>query len=307
MERGVRLPYPALFVLVHKLKVKQKIYQILTNRKFRTGPLPDEDTKKSIIQVINSKVSKNLPIGLLQFWGGCKNPNLPYSSAGLCEELTLDNLKRIDTEVKKIYKPGLKIYISLGDKRVEEVNLIPEQKTEKYVNSLFGIAKKEKYGRLFTVVPVSTLYQKSKNFRQKLDEVERRIKKDLDEVENIEKLIKNARKNIFTDDLTSEREIRKRVFNSAKNYIIYRVAEEEAQIFIEFKDCIRSSFIRYKRFYQKYIKDIDQTKPNLNCYLNFFTSKKGNITQPWQAIAEKNKKEIIFLSQERIKNIKPRL
>jgi len=285
-------------------KLEQKIYQILTNRKFRAGQLPIKDTEEIIIRVIGSKISKKSPIELLQFWGGCKNPNLPSSSAELCEESTLDNLKRLSAEVKKIYKPGLKIYISPGDKRVEEVNLIPKKKTEGYVNSLSRIAKKGKYSHLFTVVPVSTLYQKSKRFRQKLDEVEKRIKKDLDRDHNLERLTINARKNIFTDDLTNESEIKTRALNSAKNYIIYRVAEEEAQIFIEFENCIRSSFIRYKSFYQKYIKNINQTKPHLNCYLNFFTSKKGNITQPWQAIAKRNKKEIIFLSQERIKNIK---
>lgn len=285
------------------LKIKQKIYQILTNRKFRTGPLPDKDTEEIIIKVISSKISEKSPIGLLQFWGGCKNPNLPYSSAGLCEESTLDNLKRLDTEIKTIYKPGLKIYISPGDKRVEEVNLIPEQKTKRYINSLSKITKKEKYCHLFTIVPVSTLYQKSKNFRRKLDEVEKRIKKDLDKDDNLERLTINARRNIFTDDLTNENEIEIRALNSAKNYIVYRVAEEEAQIFIEFKDCLRSSFIRYKPFYQKYIKNVDQIKPYLNSYLNFFTGKKGNVTQPWQAIAKRNKKEIIFLSQKKLKNI----
>ncbi len=279
----------------------QKIYQILTNRRFRAGPLPAENSKKLIIQKISSRTFKNLPIKIFQFWGGCKNPNLPCDLAELCEESTLNNLKKLNIEVKKIYEPGLKIYISPGDKRVEEVNLMPKQKTKKYVNSLIKAAKKEKYNQLFTIVPISTLYQNSKNFREKLNEIDKRIREDIDKNNNFEKLIINARKNIFIKDLVDEEEIKIRCFNSAKNYIIYRVAEEEAQIFGEFDDCIRSFFIRYKSFYQKYIKDINQTRPHLNCFLSFFTGRKGNITQPWQAIGKKDDKEVVFLSQERLK------
>jgi len=275
----------------------ERIYKILTNKKFRTGMLPTENTKNLILKKIENKVSNNLPIKIFQFWGGCKNSNLPIDFAELCEKATLDNLSILNDEVVKIYKPGLKIFISPGDKRVQEVNKIPKEKTENYVNTLNEIAKT--YGDLFSVVPITNLYEKYHiDFNRCLIEVKERIEKDIYHQSDFEKLTHNARKNIYGKDLKSENEVLQRSKNSARDYIIYRVAEEEAEIFRDFDDCIRSFFIKYIPFYKKYIRDITTTKPRLDCSLTFYTGNKGNITQPWQALGKKDGEKILFLSQK---------
>ena len=281
-------------------ELAEKIYKILTNKKFRTGVLPAEYTKKLILEKIENQLSKNLPIKLFQFWGGCKNPNLPVDCAELCEEATLDNLKRLNDEVVEIYKPGLKIFISPGDKRVQNVNKIPQKKTKNYVKTLTEIT--DKYENLFSIVPISDLYEKySIDFNKCLAEAKEKIEKDIYYQPDFEKLTLNARKNVFGKDLKSEDEILERSRDAAKDYIIYRVAEEEAEIFRDFNDCIRSFFIKYIPFYKRYIKDINKTKPRLDCSLVFFTGKKGNITQPWQAVGKKDGDEVLFLSQNRLK------
>ncbi|MDD5696718.1 MAG: radical SAM protein [Candidatus Pacebacteria bacterium] len=280
-----------------------EIYKVLTNKKFRAGSLPSEDTKKLILEKVESKVSKNLPIKLFQFWGGCKNPNLPMDHAELCEGATLDNLKRLNDEVVQIYKPGLKIYISPGDGRVQNVNRIPREKTEKYVKTLTEIANR--YNGLFSVVPISVLYERySTDFLTYLIKAKQEITDDIYSQPEFEKLVSNARKNIFREDLKSESKIMERSREAAKDYIVYRVAEEEAEIFREFDDCIRSFFIKYTPFYKRYIKDVSKTKPRLDCLLVFYTGKKGNITQPWQATGRENNGELLFLSQERITRIR---
>lgn len=277
----------------------EKIYKVLTNKKFRAGPLPTEDVKNLVLDKIENKVSKNLPIKLLQFWGGSKNPNLPIDSAELCEQATLDNLKKLNHEITEIYKPGLKIFILPGDKRVQDVNGIPKKRTEKYIKTLTKITKK--YNGLFSVIPTSILYKKySTNFDKHLVEVKKRIEKDVYTQPDFEKLVSNARKNIFTEDLKSKDKILERSKEAAKNYIIYRIAEEEAQIFRDYDDCIRAFFIRYISFYISFIKDINKTKPRLDCSIIFVTGKKGNIMQPWQAIGKKQGDEILFLSQNRL-------
>jgi len=277
-----------------------KIYKILTNKKFRAGALPPEDIKKLVLEKIGRKIFENLPIKLFQFWGGCKNPNLPTDRAELCEEATLENLQRISDEITKICSPGLKIYISPGDGRVQNVNKIPKEKTEKYVQTLTEIANK--YRELISVIPISTLYKKySVDFEKNLLEARKNIEKDISNQPDFEKLIFNARKNVFGSDLESENKILERSHDAAKNYIIYRVAEEEAKIFRDFDDCIRSFFIKYIPFYKRYIKDINETKPSLDCSLVFYTGKKGNITQPWQAIGKRKEDEVLFLGQNRLK------
>lgn len=277
----------------------EKIYKILTNKKFRTGALPTENIKKLILEKIENSVSKNLPIKLFQFWGGCKNFNLFTDFAELCEEATLDNLSRINDEVIKIYKPGLKFFISPGDKRVQEVNKIPKEKTENYVRTLSKIT--EKYNGLFTIISIANLYEKYHiDLNRCLMEVKERIGKDICNQPDFEKLSLNAGKNIYKNDLKSEDEILQRSRDSAKDYIIYRVAEEEALIFRDFDDCIRSFYIKYIPFYKKYIEDITKTKPRLDCSLTFYTGNKGNITQPWQALGKKDGEKVLFLSQNRL-------
>ncbi len=282
-------------------ELSEKIYKVLTNKKFRTGALPSENTKKLILEKIESKISKNLPVKLLQFWGGCKNPNLPTDYAELCEEATLDNLKRLNDEAIKIYKPGLKIYISPGDGRVQNVNKIPKEKTEKYIKTLTKIANR--YNELFSVIPISVLYEKySTDFLTYLTKIKQEIINDIYSQPDFEKLVLNARKNVFGEDLKSESKVMERSRRAAEDYIIYRVAEEKTEIFREFDDCIRSFFIKYTPFYIKYIKDISKTKPRLDCLLVFYTGKKGNITQPWQAVGKNNGGKLSFLSQERLRN-----
>jgi MoaA/NifB/PqqE/SkfB family radical SAM enzyme len=282
-------------------ELSQKIYKVLTNKKFRAGSLPSEDTQKLILGKIENKVSKNLSIKLFQFWGGCKNQNLPIDYAELCEKATLDNLKRLNDEIVKIYKPGLRINISPGDGRVQNVNKIPKEKTEKYVKTLAEIANR--YDGLFSVVPISVLYEKySANLTACLLERGQEITNDVCSQPDFEKLVSNARKNIFREDLKLESQIAERSKEAAKDYIIYRVAEEEAEIFRDFDDCIRSFFIKYTPFYKRYIKDISKTKPRLDCLLVFYTGRKGNITQPWQAVGQENSGEVLFLSQGRLKS-----
>ena len=86
---------------------------------------------------------------------------------------------------------------------------------------------------------------------------------------------------------------------SAKDYVIFRAVEEEILTFKKFNDCVESFFIRYIPFYKQYIEDTNNTKPNIDCSLFFFTGYKGNITQPWQAIGKIENEKVIFYSQER--------
>lgn len=281
------------------------IFCILTNKRFRAGPLPPEKVKEKILLKINEKVRNDLPIKLFQFWGSCKNPNLLENDVDICEEATLNNLFCLAEEVKKVYSPGLKICISPGDGRVEGVNNIPHEKTALYVKGLERIASQEKYKNLFTIVTVSSLYNKYHiEFNNKINGVRKRISEDIEKQPGFEKLVANAGKNIFiTTENQDNKDIKKQSIKSAKEYVIYRVAEEEVQIFRDFDDCIRSFFIKYIPFYKQFIADINLTKPDLECSLVLYTGGKGNVSQPWQSVGIIENNKVKFLGQTKIMSL----
>lgn len=282
--------------------VSEDVYRVLTNKQFRSVALPTDAVKIRIMGKISLHVGKKEPIQIFQFWGGCKNVNLGEDSVDLTEQATLNNLFRLNEEVKNVYEPGLKIFISPGDARVENVNYIEHKKTVLYVESLRKLAENNRYCGLFKVIPVSMLYEQYfEDFQSKLKEVRGRISSQLPKEEGFEKLVANARKNIDKKLSKNENEIQNKCILAAKEYVIHRVAEEEARIFRDYSECIRGFFIKYIPFYKKYLINIEQTTPNLDCSLVFFTGSKGNVTQPWQSIGKEEDGKIKFLSQGRLK------
>ncbi len=281
--------------------LSEKIYDILNQRTFRNGPLPDKKRKDLVLANITEKVEKNLPVQFLQFWGGSKNINLPIECADLCEEATLKQLSKINEAVKKVYSPGLHFHIIPGDRRVQLANNIPKERTEIYVNSLTAMT--EKFGDLFKVTPVSVLYDKKGSL---FEENYKRAQKDFGDkiakTSNISKLQKGAKNNVNTKNNMLE-EIPQTDFQAALNYSLVRASEEKTQIFEEFKDYIRAYFVKVIPFYEQislYFDDIPETQPLLDRALFFYTGRKGNITQPWQAIGKQEGDEVLFLSQKKL-------
>jgi hypothetical protein len=276
-----------------------RVYKALTDRKFRSGPLPNESSKVLIFDSIQNSIAQGLPIPILQFWGGSKNANLSTTQAELCEQETLNFLSAINTAVISEYNPGLHINIVPGDARVQRINHIPPEKTAKYVETLDSMATQ--YNGLFEVVPVSLLYHKyAPEFESTLMDVQERVIPSIDVTsDEFIGLVKNAKSNIFTADLSLDSEKEVRAIEAARDYIIYRVAEEEAGIFRDFSTAIRSFFIRYVSHYKQHISDITKTTPRLDNLLTYHTGKHGNITQPWQAEGCSDGEKIIFISQRR--------
>jgi hypothetical protein len=284
--------------------ISENIYTILTQKNFRNGPLPSGKRKDLVLDNIKDKVSKNLPIKFLQFWGGSKNINLPVEETDLCEEATLTQLAKMNKEVKKVYEPGLFFHIIPGDERVQIANKIPKDRTDKYVKSLTKIAAT--YSGLFEVTPVSILYSK-KNFYEYFDLTKNSLNGKIILTSNFEKLVKGARNNVLRVDNVSEEEIDNLSREAALNYSLVRAAEERVEIFKEFEDYIRSYFVKHIPFYEQIklnYNNIEMTKPILERSLFFFTSRKGNITQPWQAVGIKDGENVIFASQTKLAKYK---
>jgi hypothetical protein len=282
--------------------LSEAIYTLLVHRRFRTGPLPAPAVNERIHLKIYNACRQNAPVPIFLFWGGAKNPNLPITHADRCEQTTLDYLQQLHQEVSKLYSPGLQFFIFPGDARVHYANHIPESATTHYVETLSQMCAR--YGELFTLIPVSRLYtQYAEAFQSCLAEARKQLCQETvakHPLFNI--LVDNARKNIFTGDLSTEREKAERSQDAALRYIRYRLAEEKAMLYQDFEPCIRASFIKLSLFFSFYAPylELAMTTPRLDASLHFYAGKKGNITQPWQAVAYPKEQKVFFLSQSQL-------
>ena len=277
----------------------QQIYQLLVHRAYRSGPLPSPTARQKLVALICAQVAKANAVPLFLFWGGAKNPNLPLQEADLCEAATLQRLQTLHAAVQSIYPPGLHFYIFPGDERVHRVNGIPRALTQRYVQGLTHMAQQA--GDYFEVIPVSRLYKRyAPAFEQALEDAQHTVAPLLSEHPLYAKLVTHAERNLSLTHPTIHRP--EEALKAAHNYIVYRLAEEKAGIFRDYAPCIRGSFVKFSlflSFYAPYL-DLSSIQPPLDCVLHFYTGAKGNITQPWQALGEKQQDRVLFLSQRRL-------
>jgi hypothetical protein len=278
------------------------VYRILVHKRFRSGSLPAQEQATRIRQLISTQVEEGRPVGLFQYWGGCKNPHLASQRADICEEHTLQNLQRLHLAVQAVYPPGLRIILFPGDARISRVNGIPIDAARAYVKDLEEIAAR--VSDILTVVPVSLLYERyAAAFGMALQRAEALVSREVYTQPEFHRLYLNAQKNVRREDGTTLKRHLVRCRAAARGYIVYRVAEEVAGIYSEYADCIRCSFIRlspFHIFYKQYLPNLDAVRPSLNSVLHFYTGSKGNITQPWQALGcTQVGKRIVYISSSR--------
>ncbi|MEA3369451.1 MAG: L-tyrosine/L-tryptophan isonitrile synthase family protein, partial [Candidatus Ratteibacteria bacterium] len=280
-------------IATERLTLCKRIYDVMSSRKYRSGPKYSEDAYEELLKKLLPMVTSNFPIEILQFWGGSKNPHLPILKVDLAEEATLDNLYELSCEVRKIYSPGLKINILVTDGIIQEINNIPRERTQIYVQGLREIITRKGYDNIFSIVTVSSCYEKyGKNFRETLLRIKKKVYRDVENTLEFPTLVKHAQRNIFDVGLTPE-QIEQKGIQAAKDYVVYRVAEEEARVFRDFDHCIRGFFIK------RYIE-----KETASVHFVFYTGGKGNRVQPWQAIGRKDSAgKVQFLTQRRLKYV----
>lgn len=281
------------------MTVIERVYHVLIAREFRAGPRPGAHVREHACRMIAARIASSEPVALLHFWGGCKNPNLPHYAADECEELSLQHLHDLHQAVSRVYGPGLVFHILLGDERVRRANGAPEERLQAYAASLEAIAAR--FNGRFNIVRVSTLIRRrAAAFRTCFENAERTYSATLLGQPDFDTLATNARKNLFISPETGESRLRDLSVEAARQYVLCRIAEEEAGLFRDYAGCLRSSFIRYTQFYQRYI-DVERTDPRLDAGLVFFTGGKGNVTQPWQAVAHRAGGRVSFLTQKRLR------
>ena len=90
-----------------------------TLKTIRLGRRPLDATQKEIISRIKDKVALNRPIEVSSAWGAVKTLPVDYKGIDFIEYLTIKQFQAIDCAVKKIYPPGIRFNIYLGDSYYE--------------------------------------------------------------------------------------------------------------------------------------------------------------------------------------------
>ena len=86
-----------------------------TSRTTRLGPMPSAETNKEILNRIHEKVKQNSPLEVTSAWGAIKTIPSKDKGVDLAELLTLKQFHAISNAIKKIYPPGIRFNIFLGD------------------------------------------------------------------------------------------------------------------------------------------------------------------------------------------------
>lgn len=283
------------------------LYRTLVQRCFRQGPLPPAPVQAAMLARIQAQIAAGRPIRLLQFWGGCKNVNLPVSCADPAERATLQQLQLLHQAVGAHYAPGLRFVLLPGDARVQQANGIPQAMTQAYVESLRQLAAELSATEatdspLFIVQPLSQLYQQHAPALQAAFEMmQQRASNALQQDPAFEAMAHNAGKNLWST-ATDPQQLAAEARAAALRYLLCRLAEERAQIFAAYADCLRSCFVNIGRFHHFYRPFVDpaRSSPPYDVVLRFYTGGKGNITQPWQAVGQQQGDQVLFLSQTRL-------
>ena len=145
---------------------------------------------------------------------------------------------------------------------------------------------------------METLYNKYKDiFEKSLKETKTKISQKIKKQKNFKILIKHAENNLFSQ---KKKPSLKECEDAAIKYIIYKVAEDEALIYRDFSNCVKSAFSYPAMGHGKYLTH--QAIPPLESCISLYTSSKGVKAQPWQGIGKKEKNNrIIILTKNNLK------
>lgn len=276
-----------------------QIYETLVNRRFRQGPRPDA-RKESIISQIAGRPEGNT-VELLLGWGGYKNPNLDFNRADFAEQATLGQLNRLNEAVKKVYSPGMRIHIVLSGRRAERVNRMPHADTLEYQQSLQELLDSCS-NQFIDMTPISCLYDRySAELEPKIAEVRERLALILPSEPFFNTLVLHARSNVYLKGADSS-EHDELCRNAAIDYIIFKVAEDEANIYRDYSQSVKSAFCYPAMGHARYVRG--ELIPPRDCNLSFYTTRQGDKVQPWQAIGAVIDCRVVCMTKKRIEKMR---
>lgn len=261
-----------------------EIYEVLTNKQYVRCKLQEGDFKEAVLILLKTAVGNQKPIIIDIGFGYHKNPNaceclLP----DIAEEVAIKRLVELAGKVGEVYSHGMKVKIITSGRRAEIVNQMKPENTLAYHSALQDMVKRNDWHGIVEIIPLGNLYDEfQKEFQEALKEVKKSIQPDWSDP-FWQAQAEHARRNIRKDGLT-EKEILERSQGAAYEYVVYHRAEIEAGLLNrKFPGSIRASYNKHEDA------------------LIFWTTAKGDVTQPWQGKGVEINGRIEVITQSRKK------
>lgn len=265
------------------------VLKVLLNKRFRRGPLPDDDSQKEFLRRINHHVEKDEPIPFYVLFGPNKNPYAQTEGiVDWSEFFAFCYLTKIYHSVKKVYSPSLDIQLLADDTVAVAVNFIEWDTCQRYIDSAKKLIEGLEISNIITeVIQYRELYP---HFAvdSYLDQAEKEVEEWERDPANQEDLLRHrehARRHLVFDSGVMPEEMEELIGKAAHRYLVYRKAETMAGI-REGDSALCATYSLY---------------PGM---LHIFSLGKSQSVQPWQgrgAILDTGKHLLPYcLSQKRI-------
>jgi hypothetical protein len=266
---------------VLKLLLSRKIHQHGGERTPSKNPRSKE--YNFFLERIEQFIRKESPIEFVLGYGYCKNLNACDSPLpDRAEEMSFEFLVKINEMVSKIYPPGIIINVITSGERAKFANNFPEDLTHQYHERLRQMISSRKEFSQIILHKIGDIWGSFPEFpiilQKKVEEVSRNIQNYPD----LPLLMEYARRNIYPPLIKTEAEILKAVIRFVATF----ETERELGVYeIKFPGAIMMSY-RPNRYYGV---------PTLLIW----TTRKGDITQPWQGCWSEQKQMVITQARKR--------
>jgi hypothetical protein len=266
---------------VLKLLLSRKIHQHGGERTPSKNPRSKE--YNFFLERIEQFIRKGGPIEFVLGYGYCKNLNACDSHLpDRAEEMSFEFLVEIHQMVSKIYWPGIIINVITSGERAIFANNFPEDLTHQYHERLRQmISSRKEFSQIIRLHKIGDLWKGFPEFQSILQKKVEEIRKNIQNDPTLLLLMEYARRNIYPPP-KSDVEILEAVIRFVATF----ETERELRVYeSRFPGAIMMSY-RPNKYYGV---------PTLLIW----TTRKGDITQPWQGCWSEKKQMVITQARKR--------
>jgi hypothetical protein len=275
---------------MENLEVAEKILKIFTSRGVHQHgsnvkrPTPGSKEYVALLSKILEMVKEGRRIILILGYGYAKDPIVcKDGKPDEAERRSFEFLVIIHEEIKKIYPPGIKVILVTSCRRAIVANNFPEELTRQYHNGLkIMIEEDPRFKEIIELYDIGELWDRFPEFPEIFKEEIEKVRESIINDPNLPHLMEQARRNMYPPP-----EDEKEVFESVVRFVASFRAERRLQL--------------YRKIFGEEIIILSY-RPNPEYgepVLVIWTTKEGDITQPWRGCWDPDKR--ITITRERQK------
>jgi hypothetical protein len=251
------------------------VLDAMLTRPFRVGPLPPPDVYEQLLLRVRRHVAHNCPVAVTVGYGPLKNPNsVPESQADWAEFFALCHLVAWHNKVQAVYSPGLRLEIAFDDTPLIMANRADKGRMKSYMATIEELIQALGFTSVLSASMRHSYF--SWLFHFGIYAIARlrvyRWERDPRNQEQMERMARFARRNMFLAPDLSPAEQERAVRDASHRYRLYWEA-------LQLSGITNSK----KRLVAMYL-DGSQHHRRQAVAFHLTSLDKGQITQPWQGI-----------------------